>query len=101
MVAARRRRGHDRRRARVYLNAVNFQLPCSVTLVGRNSIAPSRYESAHYNEQLSLIRMFFMALAAGTRLGPYEIVSPLGAGGMGGPPLRGGSQKFEGKRQKS
>src|ERR1051326_4418533 len=24
-----------------------------------------------------------MALAAGTRLGPYEIVSPLGAGGMG------------------
>src|SRR6266571_9163185 len=24
-----------------------------------------------------------MALAAGTRLGPYEIVSPIGAGGMG------------------
>ena len=24
-----------------------------------------------------------MALAAGTKLGPYEIVSPLGAGGMG------------------
>src|SRR5271154_5671120 len=24
-----------------------------------------------------------MALAAGTRLGPYEIVGPLGAGGMG------------------
>ena len=24
-----------------------------------------------------------MALTAGTRLGPYEIVSPLGAGGMG------------------
>ena len=24
-----------------------------------------------------------MALAAGTRLGPYEIVAPLGAGGMG------------------
>ncbi|MEP6769146.1 MAG: protein kinase, partial [Acidobacteriota bacterium] len=24
-----------------------------------------------------------MSLAAGTRLGPYEIVSPLGAGGMG------------------
>ena len=24
-----------------------------------------------------------MALAPGTRLGPYEILSPLGAGGMG------------------
>ncbi len=24
-----------------------------------------------------------MALAAGTRLGPYEIVAPIGAGGMG------------------
>jgi len=24
-----------------------------------------------------------MAIAAGTRIGPYEIVSPLGAGGMG------------------
>ena len=24
-----------------------------------------------------------MSLASGTRLGPYEIVSPLGAGGMG------------------
>ena len=24
-----------------------------------------------------------MPLSAGTRLGPYEIVSPLGAGGMG------------------
>jgi hypothetical protein len=25
-----------------------------------------------------------MTLAAGARLGPYEILSPLGAGGMGG-----------------
>ena len=24
-----------------------------------------------------------MALAAGTKLGPYEIIAPLGAGGMG------------------
>lgn len=24
-----------------------------------------------------------MTLAAGTRLGPYEVLSPLGAGGMG------------------
>jgi hypothetical protein len=26
-----------------------------------------------------------MTLAAGSKLGPYEIVAPLGAGGMGGP----------------
>ena len=25
-----------------------------------------------------------MALSAGTRLGPYEILAPIGAGGMGG-----------------
>jgi len=25
-----------------------------------------------------------MSLEAGTRLGPYEIIAPLGAGGMGG-----------------
>src|SRR5215510_7718372 len=29
------------------------------------------------------MRQGVMALAAGTRLGPYEIVAPLGAGGMG------------------
>ena len=27
-----------------------------------------------------------MTLQAGTRSGPYEILSPLGAGGMGDPP---------------
>jgi hypothetical protein len=27
-----------------------------------------------------------MTLAAGTKLGPYEVISPLGAGGMGDPP---------------
>jgi len=32
-------------------------------------------------------------LSAGTKLGPYEIVAPLGASGMGEPPLRGGSVK--------
>jgi hypothetical protein len=42
-----------------------------------------------------------MTLAAGTRLGPYEIQAALGAGGMGEPPLRGGSEKAEIKRQKS
>ena len=42
-----------------------------------------------------------MPVGPGTWLGPYEIQAALGAGGMGGPPLRGGSQKFEGKRQKS
>ena len=34
-----------------------------------------RVESAHLDP--------VMALAPGTRLGPYEIQSPLGAGGMG------------------
>ena len=34
-----------------------------------------------------------MALSAGTKLGPYEIVGALGAGGMGVPPLHGGSSK--------
>ena len=41
-----------------------------------------------------------MALPAGTRLGPYEIHSALGAGGMGEPPLGGGSQKFKAGRHK-
>jgi hypothetical protein len=27
-----------------------------------------------------------MSLAAGTRLGPYEVLAPIGAGGMGDPP---------------
>ena len=27
--------------------------------------------------------LFFMALSTGTRLGPYEVLSPIGAGGMG------------------
>jgi serine/threonine-protein kinase len=36
-----------------------------------------------YNERHSRIREFLMVLAAGTRLGPYEILAPLGSGGMG------------------
>ena len=32
-----------------------------------------------------------MAVAPGTRLGPYEILSALGDGGMGEPSLRDGS----------
>jgi hypothetical protein len=31
-----------------------------------------------------------MPLTPGTKLGPYEIVAPLGAGGMGWPQLIGG-----------
>ena len=36
----------------------------------------------HYNERQPVIWRF-MSLFAGTRLGPYEIRSALGAGGMG------------------
>ena len=31
----------------------------------------------------SIIAGFRMPLAAGTKLGPYEILAPIGAGGMG------------------
>ena len=31
-----------------------------------------------------------MSLAVGTRLGPYEIVAPIGAGGMGKVAIAGG-----------
>src|SRR5262249_3085572 len=34
-------------------------------------------------EEYNLLSPHVMALEAGTRLGPYEIMSPLGAGGMG------------------
>ena len=46
---------------------------------------PSRCSSAargNYNERHQYI-WTSLALASGARLGPYEIVSPLGAGGMG------------------
>ena len=46
-------------------------------------IALSVTGCAAYNKRLQFIRMLRMALAAGTRLGPYEIIAPLGAGGMG------------------
>lgn len=32
---------------------------------------------------MSVHRRQRMALSAGTRLGPYELIAPLGAGGMG------------------
>jgi hypothetical protein len=41
-----------------------------------------RYGSAHYNERHQLIRLFRMALAVGTLLGPYEIVGAIDAGSM-------------------
>ena len=36
-----------------------------------------------YNRSLRAIIAAYMPLAAGSRLGPYEIVAPIGAGGMG------------------
>ena len=41
-----------------------------------------------------------MALSLGTRLGPYEILAPIGAGGMGEvykPGIRGSSAKSGGQ----
>jgi hypothetical protein len=38
-----------------------------------------------------------MSLAAGARLGPYEILSPLGAGGMG--EVRGSGDRFIGSSE--
>src|ERR1700730_5362856 len=38
---------------------------------------------AHYNQPAPTDPERFMALAAGARLGPYEILAPLGSGGMG------------------
>jgi predicted ATPase len=39
--------------------------------------------SAHYNEHVVRDSKIRMALTPGVRLGPYEIVAPLGVGGMG------------------
>lgn len=36
-----------------------------------------------YNEPATSTSMIRMELRAGSRIGPYEILSPLGAGGMG------------------
>src|SRR5216683_3021489 len=50
--------------------------------VGRSGVAPDPHCSDHllrYNRS----DLLFMALSAGVRLGPYEILAPLGAGGMG------------------
>jgi len=38
-----------------------------------------------------------MPLAPGVRVGVYEVTDLIGAGGMGEPPLRGGSKKVEGR----
>ncbi len=39
-----------------------------------------------------------MTLTAGSRLGPYEILAPLGAGGMGDRTACGGSSRRRGRR---
>jgi len=38
---------------------------------------------SYYSETIAAVPSDSMTLAPGTRLGPYEIVAPLGAGGMG------------------
>jgi serine/threonine protein kinase len=49
-----------------------------VNKTGHLDLLPTRDPSAG-----RIVRRFFMPLSAGARLGPYAILAPLGAGGMG------------------
>ena len=46
------------------------------------SRSPRATAPLHYNERARAVWSRLMTLVVGARLGPYEIVSPLGAGGM-------------------
>ncbi len=45
----------------------------------------SQYNTGRSGDELDGVRLFhiLMPLATGTHLGPYEILAPIGAGGMG------------------
>src|SRR5689334_23075031 len=59
-----------------------LQLPNLSGLVTRNWYIPGDAAAAIRPRALDIITRI-MNLSAGTRLGPYEILSPIGAGGMG------------------
>src|SRR5262245_9741048 len=43
----------------------------------------TRFTIGSFNNVLDIIASITMPLKAGTRIGPYEVTSPLGEGGMG------------------
>jgi len=48
-----------------------------------SALAGTNFKTTIGPPALRELSLHSVALAAGTRLGPYEIVGPLGAGGMG------------------
>jgi hypothetical protein len=68
---------------------------CSSQLPG----SPSSVHNPHRSKpHWDKIDHPLLALAAGTRLGPYEILVPIGAGGMGGLPREGYEAEAQGAR---
>ena len=54
-----------------------------MAMVWRHEGPPARFRRERYIEPLATAASIEMSLPTGARLGPYEIVAPLGAGGMG------------------
>ena len=65
--------GHRRR------DGCNVSLPPSWQV--RAAMGCARLDTDRCPRRLARVRMPPMALASGTRLGPYEVLAPLGAGG--------------------